>query len=194
ASSSQIMGNTECLEAFTSNVYTRSTIAGDYYIINKYLMQDLMDLGLWDKNMENLIKYYEGSIQEIPGIPDDIKEIYRCVWNIDQKSIIDMSADRGAFIDQTQSLNIFIAEPDFARLNSCHFHAWKSGLKTGMYYLRTKPASEPNKFGIDIDMIREIEAANNLKAKEFKEIPEEEPMKVCRFRKEGDNEPCLVCQ
>lgn len=194
ASSSQIMGNNECFEAFTSNVYTRSTIAGDYYIINKYLMQDLMDLGLWNKNMENLIKYYEGSIQDIPGIPDDIKEIYRCVWNIDQKSIIDMSADRGAFIDQTQSLNIFIAEPDFARLNSCHFHAWKSGLKTGMYYLRTKPASEPNKFGIDIDMIREIEAANNLKAKEFKEIPEEEPMKVCRFRKEGDNEPCLVCQ
>lgn len=201
ASTSQILGYNETMEAFTSNIYTRSTIAGDYYVINKYLMQDLMELGLWDSNMVDLIKYYEGSIQYIPNIPQHIKDIYRTVWEIDQKSIIEMSADRGPFVDQTQSLNIFIDKPNFAKLNSCLFTSWKLGLKTGMYYLRSKPASEANKFGIDIDMIKQIEERNKLEITRDKleintwDTETDEPTVVCRLRPKGSdpNEPCFVC-
>uniref|UniRef100_A0A6C0C679 ribonucleoside-diphosphate reductase n=1 Tax=viral metagenome TaxID=1070528 RepID=A0A6C0C679_9ZZZZ len=193
ASTSQIMGNVETIEAITSNIYTRKTIAGDYYVINKYLMSDLMDLGLWNSEMIDMIKYYEGSIQKIPGIPQDIKEIYRTVYEIDQRSIIDMSADRGPFIDQTQSLNLHIAEPDFAKLNSCHFHAWKSGLKTGMYYLRSKPASEANKFGIDIDTIRMIEERDGIVPIEKVEEPEL-IVKSCQYNPNRKNgEGCMMC-
>ncbi len=169
ASTSQIMGFNECIEAFTSNIYTRSTIAGDFYVINKYLMDDLINLGLWNSDMVDLIKYYEGSVQHIDDIPDYIKKIYKTVWEIEQKHVIEMAADRGPFIDQTQSMNIHMARDKFcaadhwsnqpmnARLTSSHFLAWKLGLKTGIYYLRTKPASEPNQFGIDIDKINGLE-------------------------------------
>lgn len=194
ATSAQLCNNNESFEPYTSNIYTRSTIAGDYYIINKFLMKDLMDTNLWDSNMVDLIKYYEGSIANISNIPDNIKEIYKTVWEIDQKSLIEMSADRGAFIDQSQSLNLFFDQPNFAKLNSAHFYSFEKKLKTGIYYLRSKPKSEPGKFGIDIDMIREIETRNNLKNKEF-DIIEEEEVKVCRYRpgtlKEGDI--CSAC-
>jgi ribonucleotide reductase alpha subunit len=158
ASTAQIMNNNEAFEPYTENIYTRTTLAGDYYIINKHLMKDLMDLGLWNSEIIDLIKYYEGSIANISYIPDEIKRIYRTVWEIPQQSIIEMAADRGPFIDQTQSMNIFIAKPDFIKLNSCLFTAWKKGLKTGMYYLRSKAVSEANKFGIDIDKIKKIQA------------------------------------
>jgi len=151
-----------CIEPYTANIYSRSTLAGDYYIINKYLMNDLIKLKLWDSYMVDLIKYYEGHIQNIVGIPDNIKQIYRTAWEIPQKSLIEMSADRGPFVDQTQSLNIFIEKPSFSRLNSCLFHGWSLGLKTGMYYLRSKSASEASQFGIDIDKIKEIEENNNM--------------------------------
>ena len=157
ASTAQINGNNESTEPYTENIYSRSTLAGDYYIINKYLMEDLMKLGLWNDDMIDMIKYYEGSIQQIESIPPDIKKIYRTVWEIDQMSIIEMAADRGPFVDQTQSMNIFIAKANFARLNTCLFYAWDLGLKTGIYYLRSKAASEANQFGIDIDKIKEIE-------------------------------------
>jgi len=195
ASTSQIMGNTETIEAITSNIYTRKTIAGDYYVINKYLMSDLMELGLWNSDMIDMIKYYEGSIQNIPDIPENIKEIYRTVYEIDQQAIIDMSADRGPFIDQTQSLNIHIAEPDFAKLNSCHFHAWKKGLKTGMYYLRSKPASEASKFGIDVDTIRMIEKRDGIIAAKRLEKTKS-IVKSCPYnpnRKNTDDEGCMMC-
>jgi ribonucleotide reductase alpha subunit len=195
ASTSQIMGNTETIEAITSNIYTRKTIAGDYYVINKYLMSDLMDLGLWNSEMIDMIKYYEGSIQKIPNIPQNIKEIYRTVYEIDQQSIIDMSADRGPFIDQTQSLNLHIAEPDFAKLNSCHFYGWKKGLKTGMYYLRSKPASEANKFGIDIDTIRMIEARDGIES--INKMPDTIVKKSCPYnpnrKNEANDEGCTMC-
>ncbi len=158
ASTAQIMNNNEAFEPYTENIYTRSTMAGDYYIINKHLMKDLMELGLWNSEMIDLIKYYEGSIANISSIPDEIKMIYRTVWEIPQQSIIQMAADRGPFIDQTQSMNIFISKPDYVKLNSCLFDAWKKGLKTGMYYLRSKAVSEANKFGIDIDKINKFEA------------------------------------
>lgn len=158
ASTSQIMNNNECFEPYTENIYTRTTLAGDFYVINKYLMQDLKELGLWDSNMLDLIKYFEGSIARIDGIPEHIKAIYRTVWEIPQKSLVEMDADRGPFVDQTQSSNRFIAKPNFVKLTSVLFYAWRLGLKTGMYYLRSKAASEANKFGIDIDKIKEIEA------------------------------------
>lgn len=197
ASTSQIMGNNETFEAITSNIYTRKTIAGDYYVINKYLMSDLMELGLWDTNMVDMIKYYEGSIQNIPGIPQNIKDIYRTVYEIEQRSVIDMSADRGPFVDQTQSLNLHIAEPDFKKLTSCHMHGWRKGLKTGMYYLRSKAASEATKFGIDVDTIRMIEERNGISPTEETSVDAYENIEIvpaCPYnpnRKAGDG--CLMC-
>ncbi|XWV24838.1 putative ribonucleoside di phosphate reductase alpha subunit [Tupanvirus deep ocean] len=208
ASTSQIMGNNECIEPYTENIYTRTTLAGEYYIINKHLMKDLMELGLWNSDMVDLIKYFEGSIANIPGIPDDIKQIYRTVWEIPQKSIIDMAADRGPFVDQTQSMNIFIAKANFVKLNSCLFRAWKRGLKTGIYYLRSKAASEANKFGIDIDKITELNSKYNIISleqemtdampiQESNIIPSsyEQPIKSCPYRPkhlrgDGKCEPC----
>ena len=157
ATTAQIMNNNEACEAITENIYTRSTLAGDYYVVNQHLMKDLMKLNLWNDQMVDLIKYYEGSIQLIPGIPDQIKEIYRTVWEISQLSIIGMYADRGPFIDQTQSMNLFVDKPSYAIINTCLFRAWELGLKTGMYYLRSKAASKANQFGIDIDLIKKIQ-------------------------------------
>ena len=171
ASTAQIQANNESVEAYTENIYTRNTMAGDYYIINKHLMRDLMDINVWSTDIVDLIKYYKGSIANIPNIPDNIKQIYRTVWEIPQKSIIDMAADRGPFIDQTQSMNIFIATASFARLNSCLFHAWERGLKTGIYYLRSKAASSANQFGIDIDKIKELEAKFGIVAVEEEGLP-----------------------
>lgn len=156
ASTSQILGNNETIEPYTENIYSRYTLAGDYYIINHHLMRDLIELGLWDDDMIDLIKYKGGSVQEIDSIPDDIKLIYRTAWEIPQKSIIEMAADRGAFVDQSQSMNIFIKKPDFQRLTSCLFLGWRLGLKTGMYYLRSKSEPTNNQFGIDIEKIERL--------------------------------------
>lgn len=149
ASTSQIMGNNECIEPYTENIYVRSTSAGEFYVINRHLRLELEELGLWSEDMVDLIKYLNGSIARINNIPDDIKYRYRTVWELPQKSIIDMSADRGAFIDNSQSLNIFIKKPDYKILNSCLYRAWSIGLKTGLYYLRTDPENTAAKFGID---------------------------------------------
>lgn len=149
ATTSQIMGNNEAIEPFTSNIYVRRTLAGEFVIINKYLVSDLLELGLWNESMKNTIIAHHGSIQNIPEIPDTLKPIYKTAWEIRQKSIIDMAADRGPFICQSQSLNLFVKEPTFGKLSSMHFYSWKRGLKTGIYYLRTQPASLPVQFTID---------------------------------------------
>ncbi|MFZ1805845.1 MAG: ribonucleoside-diphosphate reductase subunit alpha [Cyclobacteriaceae bacterium] len=149
ASTSQILGNNECFEPYTSNIYSRRTLSGDFIIANKHLMRDLIDLGLWDDSMRQKLIAANGSIQDIPEIPQHIKDIYKTVWEISQKSIIDMSADRGAYICQSQSLNIHITDPNFGKLTSMHFYAWKKGLKTGMYYLRSTAAADAIKFTID---------------------------------------------
>lgn len=162
ASTSQIMNNNECIEPYTENIYTRSTTAGDYYVVNKHLMKDLIELGLWKKDIVTLIKYYQGSISNIPMIPDNIKSVYKTSWEIPQRHIIDLAVDRAPFIDQTQSMNLFIANGDSKVLNSCLFHGWKNGLKTGIYYLRTKPKTEANKFGIDICELRKIQEKYNI--------------------------------
>ncbi|HMG88914.1 MAG TPA: ribonucleoside-diphosphate reductase subunit alpha, partial [Chryseolinea sp.] len=162
ASTSQILGNNECFEPYTSNIYTRRTLSGEFIIANKHLMKDLMSLGLWSESMRQKLIGANGSIQSIPEIPQHIKDIYRTVWEISQKSIIDMSADRGAYICQSQSLNIHITNPNFGKLTSMHFYAWKKGLKTGMYYLRSTAAADAIKFTLDkvtVQQTTEVEVA-----------------------------------
>jgi len=155
ASTSQILGNNECFEPYTSNIYTRRTLSGEFIIANKHLMKDLMDLGIWSETMRQKLIAANGSVQNIPEIPQNIKDIYKTVWEISQKAIIDMSADRGAYICQSQSLNIHLTNPNFGKLTSMHFYAWKKGLKTGMYYLRTNAAADAIKFTLDKNAIKE---------------------------------------
>ena len=157
ASTSQILGNNECFEPFTSNIYSRRTMAGDYVVANKHLMKELVELGLWSESLKDNIIINKGSIQQIDGIPDHIKEKYKIVWEIPMRHMIDMSADRGAFICQSQSLNLWVEEPDYKILTSMHFHSWKKGLKTGIYYLRRKPRHQPQQFTIDPDKVEECE-------------------------------------
>lgn len=149
ASTSQILGNNECFEPYTSNIYTRRTLSGEFIVVNKHLMKDLIKLGLWNETMKNKLIAAKGSVQNIPEIPADIKELYKTVWEISQKAIIDMSADRGAYICQSQSLNIHIQDPNFGKMTSMHFYAWKKGLKTGMYYLRSRAAADAIQFTVD---------------------------------------------
>ncbi len=157
ASTAQIMGNNEAFEPFTSNIYTRRTLSGEFIIINKHLVKDLISLGLWNEDMKNMIIINKGSVQNIPNVPDDIKEIYKTVWEIKQKDLIEMSADRGKFICQSQSLNLFIENVNAAKLTAAHFHSWRQGLKTGMYYLRTKAAVDAlSGLGIDTSKYKTI--------------------------------------
>jgi ribonucleoside-diphosphate reductase alpha chain len=149
ASTAQILGNNECFEPYTSNIYTRRTLSGEFIIVNKHLLRDLTKLGLWDDDMKNRIISANGSIQNINEIPDNLKALYRTAWEIPQRALIDMSADRGAYICQSQSLNVFMENVNTAKLTSMHFYSWKKGLKTGMYYLRTKAATDAIKFTVD---------------------------------------------
>ena len=165
ASTSQILGNNECFEPYTSNIYTRRTLSGDFIIANKHLMKDLISAGLWSETMRQKLINTNGSIQSIPEIPQHIKDIYKTVWEISQKAIIDMSADRGAYICQSQSLNIHITDPNFGKLTSMHFYAWKKGLKTGMYYLRSTAAADAIKFTLDKSAIKEPAAHETSLAK-----------------------------
>jgi len=150
ASTSQILGNNECFEPYTSNVYNRRVLSGEFAVVNKHLLKDLISLGLWNDSMKNRLIAENGSVQNIPEIPQELKDIYKTVWEIKQRSLIDMAADRGAYICQSQSLNLFVDQPNFAKLTSMHFHAWRKGLKTGMYYLRTKAAADAIKFTVDV--------------------------------------------
>jgi len=149
ASTSQILGNNECFEPYTSNIYTRRVLSGEFIIVNKYLLRDLVNLGLWDNNMKDKIITANGSVQDIAEIPQELKDLYKSVWEIKMRTIIDMAADRGAYICQSQSLNLFINSPNASKLTSMHFYAWKKGLKTGMYYLRTQAASQAVKFTVE---------------------------------------------
>lgn len=184
ASTSQIMGNNETTEPYTENIYTRSTLAGEFYVVNQHLMKDLMARGMWSKDVMEMIKYCQGSVASLEFIPEDLRAVYRTSWEIDQMSLIEMAAERGRFVDQTQSMNLFIAKPCYLALNTCLFHGWRLGLKTLIYYLRTKAGVDPAQFGID-----------PLKAKEYKARLEAGTQKVCKFvpkhlRKDGE---CLSC-
>jgi ribonucleoside-diphosphate reductase alpha chain len=176
ATSSQILGNNECFEPVTSNIYTRSTNSGDYIIVNKHLARDLKEIGLWNKDIVNKIIENNGSVQNVDEIPDNIKEVYKTVWEISQKIVIDYAADRAPFVDQTQSMNIFIDQPSYAKLSSMHLYGWKKGLKTGSYYIRSKPSRDAVKFTI----LKEKKVEGKKYVKDGKEY-------VC------NDEVCVAC-
>ena len=157
ASTSQILGNNECFEPFTSNIYVRRTIAGDFMVINKYLIQDLVDLRLWDKDMKDKLIYYNGSIQDIDEIPDKLKKLYKTAWEMKQKALIDQAVERGPFICQTQSMNLFFEEPTHKILTGAFFYGWSKGLKTGSYYIRSRPKVQAQQFTLDINKIKELQ-------------------------------------
>lgn len=164
ASTSQILGNNECFEPYTSNLYVRRTLAGEFVCVSKHLLVDLIELGLWNSTMKNQLMQANGSVQQIPGVPQHIKDLYKTVWEIKGKVIVDMAAGRGAFIDQSQSLNVHMVDANFGKLTSMHFYAWKQGLKTGMYYLRTKAAADAIKFTVDQKMLRDDAAVTKATA------------------------------
>ncbi|WP_425392835.1 ribonucleoside-diphosphate reductase subunit alpha [Ekhidna sp.] len=192
ASTSQILGNNECFEPYTSNLYLRRVLSGEFIVANKHLMKELIDLGLWDERMMNRIKAENGSIQNIPEIPEEIKERYKTVWEISQKAIIDMSADRGAYICQSQSLNIHLQDANFGKMTSMHFYAWKKGLKTGMYYLRTKAATDAIKFTVSKEkqeQPKEAIAAQQTDAQTQAQIDQQAAMQ-CSLDNPDDCEMC----
>lgn len=161
AGTSQILGNSECIEPYMSNIFTRRTMAGEFIIVNRHLVEDLIKIGKWSPEIQNRIIYYNGSVQEIDEIPDRLKLIYKTAFEIKQKDIIDMSIDRGAFICQTQSLNLFLDKPDYNKLTSMYFHGWKNGLKTGQYYLRSRPIVDAIKFGVTSETINKEKNKNS---------------------------------
>ena len=221
ASTSQILGNNECFEPYTSNIYTRRVLSGEFIVVNKHLLEDLVELGLWNESLKQDIMRANGSVQHIDEIPKDIKELYRTVWELSMKDIIDMSRHRGYFIDQSQSLNLFMEGATMAKLTSMHFYAWKSGLKTGMYYLRTKSAVDAIKFTLDTkkkeqpvaevaDVVevsqmdasiveQQKEKAAKTAVKFAKETTEAEPMSPEEMKaliaqaKEAEGDDCLMC-
>ena len=217
ASTSQILGNNECFEPYTSNIYTRRVLSGEFIVVNKHLLEDLVELGLWDDGLKQDIMRANGSIQGIDTIPEDIKELYKTVWELSMKDIIDMSRHRGYFIDQSQSLNLFMEGATMAKLTSMHFYAWKSGLKTGMYYLRTKSAVDAIKFTLDTKKKEEpvaevVEISGTLVVEKQKEqaaktaakfaqnqATEVEPMSAEEMKalvaqaKEAEGDDCLMC-
>ncbi|MDZ7935531.1 MAG: ribonucleoside-diphosphate reductase subunit alpha [Emticicia sp.] len=176
ASTSQILGNNECFEPYTSNIYTRRVLSGEFVVVNKHLLKDLVKIGLWNDTMKNKLIAANGSVQAIPEIPQNLKDLYRTSWEIKQKIIVDMAADRGAYICQSQSLNIFMENANFGKLTSMHFYAWKAGLKTGMYYLRTKAASDAVKFTVDRQAIAEVTPATS--------VIEEKPLDYAKYAEE----------
>ena len=149
ASTSQILGNNECFEYFTNNIYTRNTQAGDFVMTNKYLVNDMLSVGMWNVEMKDKIIASNGSIQSLDILPPQLRELYKTMWEIQQVWVLEAALARSPYVDQTQSMNLFMAKPDYQRLGSSHIWAWKKGLKTGQYYLRTKPATDAIKFTID---------------------------------------------
>ena len=164
ASTSQILGNNECFEPYTSNIYTRRVLSGEFVVVNKHLLTDLIKRGLWNDDLKNKLIFHNGSVQSIEEIPDDLKLLYRTAWELSQKEIINMAADRGAFICQSQSMNIFMAEPNFGKLSSMHFYSWRKGLKTGMYYLRTKAATQAIQFTVDKEKASQPAGEENVES------------------------------
>jgi ribonucleoside-diphosphate reductase alpha chain len=206
ASTSQILGNNECFEPYTSNIYTRRVLSGEFIVVNKHLLEDLVNLGLWNEDLKQELMRANGSIQQLDNIPDEIKELYKTAWELSMKDIIDMSRQRGYFIDQSQSLNLFMEGATMAKLTSMHFYAWKSGLKTGMYYLRTKSAVDAIKFTLDKKkeekVAEPVAAAATTKSKAAQ--PAEKPVAVepltpgelkemLAKSKENEDDDCLMC-
>ena len=210
ASTSQILGNNECFEPYTSNIYTRRVLSGEFIVVNKHLLEDLVNLGLWDEDLKQELMRANGSVQQLDNIPDEIKELYKTAWELSMKDIIDMSRQRGYFIDQSQSLNLFMEGATMAKLTSMHFYAWKSGLKTGMYYLRTKSAVDAIKFTLDKKKEEKVpetapaaatasaaKAAPKAKAAEkpvaVEPLTPSELKEMLAKSKENEDDDCLMC-
>jgi ribonucleoside-diphosphate reductase alpha chain len=201
ASTSQILGNNEAFEPYTSNIYTRRVLSGEFIVVNKHLLEDLVNLGLWNDDLKEEIMRHNGSVQNV-DIPQDLKELYKTVWELSMKDIIDMSRHRGYFIDQSQSLNLFMENANMAKLTSMHFYAWKSGLKTGMYYLRTKSAVDAIKFTLSKKEEKEQPTVpvKEAKVEAATDAVSDKPMSPQEFRemlsKSQNGEPdddCLMC-
>ena len=184
ASTAQILGNNECFEPYTSNMYNRRVLSGEFIVVNKHLLHDLSRLGIWNDVMKNKLIAANGSVQNIDEIPDNLKAIYKTAWEIPQRAIIDMAADRGPFICQSQSLNIFMENPNLGKLTSMHFYGWKAGLKTGMYYLRTKAARDAIKFTVD----KKYQQETPVKA--LSEVEKEAAAMACSIENGADCEMC----
>jgi ribonucleoside-diphosphate reductase alpha subunit len=189
ASTSQILGNNECFEPYTSNIYTRRTLSGEFIVVNKHLMRDLIHLGLWTDNMKNRLIAANGSVQNLPGVPQNIKDIYKTVWEISQRTIIDMAAERGAYICQSQSMNVFMQDPNFGKLTSMHFYAWKKGLKTGMYYLRSQAATSAIQFTVDKSALEPEKKAATPQALDMSKSVKQDAI-ACSL---DDPEGCEMC-
>ena len=190
ASTAQILGNNECFEPYTSNIYTRRTLSGEFIVVNKHLLRDLTKLGLWDDDMKNRLIAANGSIQNINEIPENLKVLYRTAWEIPQRAILDMAADRGAYICQSQSLNIFMENVNNSKLTSMHFYAWKKGLKTGMYYLRTKAATDAIKFTVDKKYKTQPQEEQAAVAAKPEEMTYEQQVQACSIENGPDCEMC----
>merc|ERR1739846_184219 len=194
ASTAQILGNNEGIEAYTSNIYSRRVLSGEFQIVNPHLLRDLTERDLWDDDMKNEIISRNGSIQDINEIPKDIRDLYKTVWEVSQKTILKMAADRGAFIDQSQSLNIHVAEPNYGKLTSMHFYGWQAGLKTGMYYLRTKAAASAIQFTVDKTKLKKATETDveevEIDAKVLAKKEYEEAVLICSRENKDD---CLMC-
>ncbi|XP_066376019.1 ribonucleoside-diphosphate reductase large subunit-like [Miscanthus floridulus] len=190
ASTSQILGNNECFEPYTSNIYSRRVLSGEFVVVNKHLLHDLTEMGIWTPTLKNQIIYDDGSVQKTAEIPDDLKAIYKTVWEIKQKTLVDMAVDRGCYIDQSQSLNVHMEQANFGKLTSLHFHAWSKGLKTGMYYLRTRAAADAIKFTVDTTLLQENgNVVSNGKPTE-EDVEAKMAQMVCSL---NNREECLSC-
>ncbi|REH00071.1 ribonucleoside-diphosphate reductase subunit alpha [Flavobacterium aquicola] len=199
ASTSQILGNNEAFEPYTSNIYTRRVLSGEFIVVNKHLLHDLVRLGLWNENLKQEIMRHNGSVQNIDIIPQDLKELYKTVWEMSMKDIIDMSRQRGYFVDQSQSLNLFMQDANYSKLTSMHFYAWQSGLKTGMYYLRTKAAVDAIKFTLNNDKKQEVVPDSKPQARVLEAVEVDAPMSAEEYRamielaKNAGPEDCEMC-
>jgi ribonucleoside-diphosphate reductase alpha chain len=192
ASTSQILGNNECFEPYTSNIYTRRTLSGEFIVVNKHLLKDLIRLGLWDNELREILIAANGSVQNIDGVPDEIKAMYKTAYELSQKAIIDQAADRGAFICQSQSLNLFVENANVSKLTSMHFYAWQKGLKTGIYYLRSKAAVDPIKFTLSGKYQQKFVAEKELatsSASKFEDLSADAFPQACSL----DDPDCLAC-
>jgi ribonucleotide reductase alpha subunit len=178
ASTSQILGYNEAIEPFTSNIYSRSTLAGNFVIVNRYLLDLLKRIGLWSNELKEHIIINNGSVMELTQIPDYIRNVYKTAWDLSMKSVIDQAADRGAYVCQSQSLNLWLANADMSKLSSMHVYGWRKGLKTGIYYLRTRAAARAQQFTIDPSKIRK---------------PKEDSEETPKVESKTDGEGCLMC-
>ena len=190
ASTAQILGNNESFEPYTSNIYTRRVLSGEFVVVNQHLLSDLTAMGLWSPALKNHMVAANGSVQGLP-IPDELKNIYKTVWEVKQRVLVDMAADRGAYIDQSQSFNVHMSDANFGKLTSLHFHAWKKGLKTGMYYLRTRAAADAIKFTVDTAALKEnVGAGNKVQEQQTAEEEQKLAAMVCSLENKED---CLMC-